>query len=68
VPEDDAMDHSTRKSGDEKEDPQFGQDTIEARMRERIRETIEAVVEEELNAALGAAKSVRVGETRQQRR
>lgn len=43
----------------------FGPDTIEARMRVRIRETIEAVVEEELEAALGAEKSARVGETRQ---
>jgi putative transposase len=43
----------------------FGPDTIEARMRTRIRETIEAIVEEELEAALGAEKSARVGESRQ---
>jgi putative transposase len=34
-------------------------------MRARVREMMEAIVEEELEAALGAAKSVRVGETRQ---
>jgi transposase-like protein len=59
------MEHCTRKPGDEKEIPPFGADTIEARMRNRIRETIEAIVEEELEAALGAEKSARVGETRQ---
>ena len=42
----------------------FGPDTIEARMRLRIRETIEAIVAEELDAALGATKSARVGEQR----
>lgn len=42
----------------------FGPDTIEATMRERIRETIEALIDEELDAALGAAKSKRVGEAR----
>jgi putative transposase len=42
-----------------------GPDTIEARMRSRIRETIEAIVEEELEAALGAEKSARVGVARQ---
>jgi len=59
------MEHSTKKPRDEKELPAFGPDTIEARMRARIRETIEAVVEEELEAALGAAKSRRVGDGRQ---
>ena len=34
-------------------------------MRARVRTTIEAIVQEELDAALGAAKSARVGETRQ---
>lgn len=42
----------------------FGGDTIELRMRERIRATIEQVVEEELAAALGAAPSSRVDERR----
>ena len=34
-----------------------GADTIELRMRERIRATIEEIVEEELAAALGAGPS-----------
>ena len=34
----------------------FGPDTIEARMRARVRETIEAIVQEELEAALGGAQ------------
>jgi hypothetical protein len=34
-------------------------------MRIRIRETIEAIVDEELEAALGAEKSARVGSARQ---
>ena len=34
-------------------------------MRARVRTTIEAIVQEELDAALGAEKSARVGETRQ---
>jgi putative transposase len=59
------MEHCTSKPGDEKEIPTWGPDTIEARMRTRIRETIALVVEEELEAALGAAPSARIGETRQ---
>lgn len=43
----------------------YGPDTIEGRMRMRIRDTIEAIVEEELEAALGAEKSARVGVARQ---
>lgn len=43
----------------------FGPDTIEQVMRERVRATIEAIVEEELDAALGARRSARVGEQRQ---
>lgn len=42
----------------------FGRDAIERAIRERIRETIEQLVAEELEAALGAAKSARVGTTR----
>jgi len=38
--------------------PGFGPDTIEAAMRERVRETIEAIVHEELEAALGARDSI----------
>jgi putative transposase len=39
-------------------------DTIELRMRDRIRATIEEIVEEELAAALGAGRSSRVEERR----
>jgi transposase-like protein len=46
------------------EAPELGADTIEQRMRERIRATIEIVVEEELAAALGAGPSSRVEERR----
>lgn len=42
----------------------FGPDSIELRMRDRIRITIEALVNEELDAALGASKSERVEERR----
>jgi len=59
------MEHCTRKPGDEKEIPEFGRDSIEQAMRLRIRATIEELVKEELDAALGARKSVRVGEQRQ---
>jgi hypothetical protein len=59
------MEHCTRKPGDEKEIPAFGRDSIEQAMRLRIRDTIEALVKEELDAALGAQKSARVGEQRQ---
>jgi transposase-like protein len=59
------MEHCSRKPGDEKEIPAFGRDSIEQAMRLRIRDTIEALVKEELDAALGAAKSARVGEQRQ---
>ena len=40
----------------------WGADSIEVRMRERIRETIEVLVEEELEEALGAGRSVRTEE------
>jgi putative transposase len=40
-------------------DEGYGTDSIEGRMRERIRETIERLVEEELAGALGAEKSDR---------
>lgn len=59
------MEHCTKKAGEEKEVPEFGPDSIEVAMRRRIRDTIEALVQEELDAALGAVKSARVGETRQ---
>lgn len=58
------MNHSTPKQADSEGLPAFGPDTIEAEMRQRVRETIEAIVQEELEAALGARKSTRVGDTR----
>jgi len=64
VPEDDAMQDDSRK-GAARQAEGWGPDTIEARMRTRIRDTIELIVEEELEAALGAEKSARVGATRQ---
>src|SRR5688572_1436857 len=59
------MEHCTKKPGEEKEIPAFGPDSIETAMRLRIRDTIEELVHQELDAALGAVKSARVGETRQ---
>ena len=58
------MKDSTTKPAGSEGLPVFGPDTIEAEMRQRVRETIEAIVHEELEAALGARKSARVGETR----
>ena len=57
-------DSTTKQAGGEGL-PAFGPDTIEGTMRARVRETIEAIVTEELEAALGASKSARVGDTRQ---
>jgi len=59
------MEHCTKKADDGKEIPRFGRDSIEQAMRQRIRDTIEELVKEELDAALGASKSARVGEQRQ---
>lgn len=61
VPEDDAMGSDSKERLREEE---FGPDSIEKAMRERIRETIEVLIAEELEAALGAAKSARVGSKR----
>ena len=63
VPEDDAVGSDSRKR-DPGEGREVGADTIECVMRERVRDTIERIVKEELDAALGAARSVRVGEAR----
>lgn len=41
-----------------------GKGSLEELMRERIRATLEAIVEEELEAALGAGRSARVGAVR----
>ena len=46
------------------EAPRVDGDSIELRMRERIRATIEEIVEEELATALGAGRSSRVEERR----
>jgi putative transposase len=46
------------------EGAEFGPDTIEQVMRERVRATIEAIVEEELEAALGAGRWERSGDAR----
>jgi len=43
---------------------EWGVDTIEAEIRERVRGIIEAIVEEELESALGAGRSQRVGTVR----
>jgi transposase-like protein len=64
VPEDDAMQDDNKK-GTGRQVEAYGPDTIEGRMRLRIRETIEAIVNEELEAVLGAEKSARVGAARQ---
>ena len=57
------QDSTTKQAGNEGASA-FGPDTIEVTMRARVRATIEAIVQEELDAALGAEKSARVGETR----
>lgn len=59
------MEHGTRTPGNREEAPAFGADSLEQAMRLRIRDTIEELVKEELEAALGAPKSARVGEPRQ---
>jgi len=64
VPEDDAVARGSRKRGKDEAVEEFGADTIELVIRERVRSAIEAIVEEELEAALGAATSARVGEER----
>lgn len=45
----------------EAEEVEWGPDTIEAEIRERVRGMIEIIVEEELESVLGAGKSQRVG-------
>ena len=60
MPEDDAVETDSRKR-EREEGREVGADTIERVMRERVRDTIERIVEEELEAALGAARSARVG-------
>ena len=43
---------------------EWGADTIEAEIRERVRGMIEVIIEEELESALGAGRSQRVGTAR----
>jgi putative transposase len=57
------MERDSRKAVGE-EGFEWGPDTIEGEIRERIRGMIEAVVEEELEVVLGAGRSQRVGATR----
>jgi len=59
------MEHCSRKPGEEKAVSEFNGDSIEQAMRLRIRDTIEELVKEELDAALGAPKSARLGGQRQ---
>lgn len=58
------MASNSRKGDKAEEAAEFGPDTIEQVMRERVGGAIEAIVEEELEAALGAAPSARVGQER----
>jgi putative transposase len=57
------MERDSRKAVEE-EGLAWGPDTIEAEIRDRIRGMIEAIVEEELEGALGAGRSQRVGAVR----
>ena len=57
------MERDSRKAVEE-EAFEWGPDTIEIEIRERIRGMIEAIVEEELQATLGAGRSQRVGAAR----
>lgn len=54
------MERDSRKAVEE-EGFAWGPDTIEAEIRDRIRGMIETIVDEELEAALGAGRSQRVG-------
>ena len=51
----------SRKDTSGKERPVFGPDTIETRMRIGFARRSRRIVQEELEAALGAEKSARVG-------
>jgi transposase-like protein len=57
------MERDSRKAVGE-EGFKWGPDTIEAEIREWVRGMIEAIIEEELNSALGAGRSQRVGVAR----
>ena len=57
------MERDSRKAVRE-EGFEWGPDTIEAEIRERVRGMIEGIVKEELESTLGAARSQRVGTAR----
>ena len=57
------MERDSRKAVGE-EGLEWGADTIEAEIRERVRGMIEAIIEEELESVLGAGRSQRVGAAR----
>ena len=57
VAEDDGMESDNRSA-------RLGKGALEELMRERIQSSIESIVDEELEAALGAARSQRVGQVR----
>ncbi len=59
------MGESSKADSRGKEGIAFDRDTIEREIRERVRDIIEEVVDAELEAALGAPPSQRVGEQRQ---
>ena len=54
------MERDSRKAVED-EGLAWGPDTIEAEIRERVRGMIETIVDEELETALGAGRSARVG-------
>jgi len=64
VPEEDTITTDSKRLPRREEVVDFGPDTIEQVIRERIRATIETIVEEELKAALEAVRPARVGEGR----
>ena len=57
------MERDSRKAVGE-EGLEWGADTIEAEIRERVCGMIEAIIEEELESVLGAGRSQRVGAAR----
>ena len=57
------MERDSRKEVAE-EGFEWGSDTIEAEIRERVRGMIEAIIEEELESTLGAGRSQRIGAAR----
>jgi len=58
------MGESSKAGREGKAEVEFDRDTIERTIRERVRDIIEQVVAAELDAALGAQASQRVGEQR----